>query len=286
MIDRTSPVNDSDILRRLLGVAAAMVIIAGLRSARPVLVPLALAMFLVVTSLPLLLELRRRRVPDVVAVPLVLLLIVGLLVGVGAIAVNSIMEIRDALPQYVLRASELYENVFAWLGEHRIIAPEAAAEIMVSPARLVELATGALRGFAGFMSLVVLVALITLFLLAEAGGVPRKVRLALGRDDADLGRYGRVMAEIQRYLAIKTVTSMATGLLLGLWTLAIGLDFALFWGLTAFLLNYVPNIGSIVAAVPPILLALVQLGPGAAMLTATGYLVVNVGIGNLTEPAV
>jgi predicted PurR-regulated permease PerM len=79
---------------------------------------------------------------------------------------------------------------------------------------------------------------------------------------------------------------MATGLLVGLWTLAVGLDFALFWGLSAFLLNYVPTIGSLVAAVPAIALALVQLGPGAAMLTATGYLVINIGIGNLIEPAV
>lgn len=287
MIDETITGNGgNDVLRRLLGVAALMVIIAGLRAAQPVLIPLALAIFLVVTSLPIMQEMRRQRVPDIVAVPLVLLLIVSVLIGVGAIALNSIMEIRDALPQYVLRFSEMYDNVFAWLGEHRIITPEAAAEIMISPPRLVELATGVVRGFAGFTSLVVLVALITLFLLAEAGGVPRKVRAAIGREDADLGRYGRVMAEIQRYLAIKTATSMATGLLVGIWALILGLDFPLFWGLTAFLLNYVPTIGSLVAAVPAILLALVQLGPGSAMLTATGYIVINLGIGNLIEPAV
>lgn len=276
----------SDVLKRLIAVAAIMIIIAGLRAARPVLVPLALAVFLVVTSLPILRELRRQRVPGVVAVPLVLLLIVGVLIGVGAIALNSIMQIQDALPHYLVRATELYENVLAWLGEHRIIAPQAAAEIMVTPPRLMELATGAVRGFAGFTSFVVLVALIMLFLLAEAGGMPGKLRAAMGRKDADLGRYGRVMAEIQRYLAIKTATSMATGLLLGLWTFGVGLDFALFWGLTAFLLNYIPTIGSLVAAVPAILLALVQLGPSGAMLTTTGYLVVNMGIGNLLEPAV
>jgi predicted PurR-regulated permease PerM len=171
MNDEVSQAGDgSDILRRLLGVAAVIVIIAGLRSARPVLVPLALATFLVVTSLPILRELRRNRVPDLIAVPLVLMLIVSMLIGVGAIALNSIMQIRDSLPQYVDRLTEMYENTFRWLGEHRIIAPEAAAEIMVSPPQRVELATGFVRSFAGFMSLVVLVTLITLFMLAEAGG--------------------------------------------------------------------------------------------------------------------
>jgi AI-2 transport protein TqsA len=288
MIDdeRRSLNGSSDVRDKLIGVAALMVIIAGLRAARPVLVPFALAVFLVVTSLPLLRELRRQRVPEALAVPLVLLLIISVLVGVGAIALNSIMQIRDALPDYVTRISELLDSVFVWLGEHRIIAPEAAAEIMVSPPQLVEMATGAVRGFAGFMSLVVLVALVMLFLLAEAAGLPRKVRAALGRHDADLGAYGRVMNEIQRYLAIKTATSMATGLLVGLWTLGVGLDFPLFWGLTAFLLNYVPTIGSLVAAVPAVLLALVQLGLNGAMFTATGYLVINIGIGNLLEPTV
>ena len=284
--DKRTAQGGSDVLRKLIGVAAAMIIIAGLRAAQPVLAPLALAMFLVVTSLPILRELRRQRVPDVVAVPLVLLLILSVLIGVGAIALNSIMQIRDALPDYVVRITAMYEGVLVWLGDHRIIDPGAAAEIMVSPPQLVELATGFVRGFAGFTSLIVLVALIMLFLLAEAGGVPGKLRAAMGRDDADLGRYGRVMSEIQRYLAIKTATSMSTGILVGLLTLSLGVDFALFWGLTAYLLNYIPTIGSLVAAVPAILLALVQLGPSAAMLTATGYLVINMGIGNLIEPAV
>jgi AI-2 transport protein TqsA len=284
--DATRTSGGSDVRDKLVGVAALMVIIAGLRAARPVLVPFALAVFLVVTSLPLLRELRRQRVPDALAVPLVLLLIVGVLVGVGAIALNSIMQIRDELPVYVTRITEMWDRMFAWLGEHGIIAPGAAAEIMVSPPQLMDFATGAVRGAAGFMSLIVLVALVMLFLLAEAAGLPRKIRAALGRQDADLGAYGRVMAEIQRYLAIKTAASMATGLLIGLWTFGLGLDFALFWGLTAFLFNYVPTIGSLVAAVPAVLLALVQLGVNGAMFTATGYIVVNIGIGNLLEPTV
>jgi AI-2 transport protein TqsA len=82
------------------------------------------------------------------------------------------------------------------------------------------------------------------------------------------------------------VTSMTTGLLVGLWTLAVGLDFPLFWGLTAFLLNYVPTVGSLVAAVPAVALGLVQLGPGGALLVALGYIVINVTIGNLIEPQV
>jgi AI-2 transport protein TqsA len=272
--------------RVLVGVAALVVIVGGMRAAQPVLVPLALAAFLTIISMPLLNHLRALRVPNMLAIPMVLLLVVGVLFAIGAIATNSLLEIRDALPRYVASFTVLYGDALAWLMANRVLDPQAIDEIMVSPTWIVNVATGLFRGFAGFMSMTVLVALITLFLLAEAAGVPRKLRAAPGQANADLNRYGRIIAEVQRYLAIKTLTSLATGILVGIWAVIIGLDFPLFWGLTAFLLNYVPTIGSLVAAVPAVLLALLQLGFGGALLAAGGYLFVNIMIGNLIEPAV
>jgi AI-2 transport protein TqsA len=273
--------------RVVLGFAAFIVIVAGLRMAQSLLVPLALASFLTVTSMPLLNWLRgAARLPNLLAIPLVLLLIMGLLFAIGFIATNSILEIREAVPFYVDRFSEIYNRVIAWLIDHRIIVPGALEEVLFGPSSLMNLVTALLRGLAGFMSTAFLVALITLFLLAEASGVPRKLRALPGQADADLHRFGLIMAEVQRYLAIKTVTSLSTGVLVGLWALLIGLDFPLFWGLTAFLLNYIPTIGSLMAAVPAVLLALLQLGPGGAVTIAAGYLVVNTVIGNLIEPAI
>jgi AI-2 transport protein TqsA len=195
-------------------------------------------------------------------------------------------EIGNAdVPRYAVTLTGLYGRLLAWLANYRITLPEPTAEVLMNPTRVVNVATVFLRGFAGFMTLVFLVAIVTLFLLAEAVGVPRKVRAAFG-EDASMRRYGRIMAEIQRYLAFKTATSIATGILIGLWALLIGLDFPLFWGLLAFLLNYIPNIGSIIAAVPAVLVALLQLGFGGALALGAVYLGVNMLIGNLIEPAV
>ena len=82
---------------------------------------------------------------------------------------------------------------------------------------------------------------------------------------------------------IKTWVSLATGALAAV-LCYVGLDFALLWGLLAFLLNYIPNIGSIVAGLPPLLLAIVQLGPLEATLIAAGYLAINNILGNFIEP--
>jgi AI-2 transport protein TqsA len=285
-VGSVAPAAVSTPFRVLVGTAAVVVIISGMRAAQPVLVPLALAAFLTVISMPLLALLRRFRVPTMLAIPLVLLLVVGMLFAIGAIATNSLLEIRVAMPRYVERFEILFRDAQTLLTTHRVLDQQAIDEIVISPTWIVNIATGLFRGFAGFMSMTVLIGLITLFLLAEVAGLPRKLRAAPGQANADLNRYGRIIAEMQRYLAIKTLTSLSTGILVGTWAVIIGLDFPLFWGLSAFLLNYVPTIGSLVAAVPAVLLALLQLGVGGALLAAGGYLFVNIMIGNLIEPAV
>jgi AI-2 transport protein TqsA len=90
--------------------------------------------------------------------------------------------------------------------------------------------------------------------------------------------------DIQRYLAIKTVASLITGFLAGLLCWAAGLDFFILWGILAFALNFIPVIGSIVAGVPPMILALLLSGWPNALLVAGGYLLINNLIGNFLEP--
>jgi len=83
---------------------------------------------------------------------------------------------------------------------------------------------------------------------------------------------------------VKTVISFATGVSAGLWVALLGIDFALLWGLAAFLLNYIPTFGSLIAMIPPVLLALVQFGPTRAVIALLGYLGINAVFGNLAEP--
>ncbi len=148
---------------------------------------------------------------------------------------------------------------------------------------LVDFANQALRYTATAFSSLLIIALIVVFMLFEAATFRYKVRIAFTGADAE-ERFSRVMHEIQNYIGIKTVVSAATGLLIGVWVGVLGVDFAIFWGLVAFVLNFIPNLGSIIAAVPTTLLAMVQIGVGRGLLVALGYLVVNMVIGNFIEP--
>ncbi len=114
--------------------------------------------------------------------------------------------------------------------------------------------------------------------------MPNKMRAALPDADTSLASFEKFFTGVRQYLAIKTLVSIATGLIVTAGLMLLGLDYAPLWGMIAFLLNYVPNIGSIIAAVPAILLAIIQLGPFSALLVAVLYLAVNLIMGSAVEP--
>lgn len=128
------------------------------------------------------------------------------------------------------------------------------------------------------------VLIVMIFVLAESGRYAQKVRAVLLVRGPDLTRFETVSRDIQKYLAIKTAVSFATGLLAMFACMIFNVDFPVLWGLVAFVFNYVPAIGSIVAGVPPVLLALILHGFWPAMGVLTCYLVINIAIGNFVEP--
>lgn len=273
---------------RFLTTAAALVIVvAGLRAAAPFLVPLVLALFLAVINLPVLQRLRRVGVPTPAAVLAVVLLTFGFLGLLGLIGFASLSEIRGSLPLYVNRFQAFEHSLLDVLESWGVPVPgDVYAVVLSEPSRIMDLAGGVVRGAANLLSYTGIVALYVIFMLLEGAGFPDRLRATIGRGDADLSRYARAIREIQRYLAIKTIIGLATGGLIALWLWIIGVDFPLLWGAIAFLLNYIPNVGSLVAAAPAVLFALLQVGPGSAALATAGYLAVNVVLGNVIEPQV
>jgi AI-2 transport protein TqsA len=272
-------------LRIILLIAGLMIIIAGLRAAASWLVPLALALFVAVVSLPALAWFRARGVPGGLAVLFVLLLDSFVLTLLGMIVVRSAAEIRDELPAYIARFEEMQAAAIARLQGWGLEVEAITFTQFVEPERLIALTTTLLRGLTDAVSAFVLVLLFLVFLLIEAARFPSKLRAAIGDPSFDLAHFGRILQEVQSYLALKTAVSLTTGVLVGTVAALLGVDFALLWGLLAFLLNFVPSIGSIIAAIPAVLIALLQLGPGTAAVLAVAYLATNVLLGNVIEPA-
>lgn len=264
--------------RPLVAAAALVVVVAGLKAAASVFVPVLLGFFLAVPALPVLGWLRRRGVPGWLAILLILLGLALLVFGFGAFVATSVDRITELAPTYQARLEEIAQP---WIARAR----EQGLEVdkLFNLERLFGLFSGLLGGLATLLSEGVLVLLITVFILVEALGFPRKLGAAVASETVH-SRLRRAYREIQHYLLLKTVVSAATGLFVGVWLWIQGVDLPLFWGVMAGLLNYIPNLGAFISAVPPVLLALVQIGPWGAVGAAAAFLVAHFILGNLVEP--
>jgi len=270
--------------RALLTAASAVIVIAGLRAAQSLIIPFLVAVFLSIICSPAVVWLQRRRVPKLLAIILVVLVLMGVLTGIGALVGGSVNEFVDAVPSYQTRLNSVVDSWSERLKQYDIDLPSLEVKDYLNPGAFMTLLGSGLKGLAATLSNMFLIILTMVFILLEATTLPDKLQAAFGERGEDPLHLALVTAQVQRYLAVKTAVSAVTGIAIAIWTAVIGLDFALVWGLLAFLLNYIPNIGSIIAAVPAVLLALVQLGLGPAVLVGVGYLVVNTLLGNIVEP--
>ena len=277
-------------LRFLVVAACVVVLVAGLRAASSVIEPFLIALFVVTLSLPVLFWLKQR-MPTMLAVVGTILLDIAVLAAAASLIGTTVNQLGDDMDNYQDRLGNLIDSGAKWL-EARDLQPEWLAVPAGDEAGLLErldssllfdFANQALLYTATAFSSMLIIALIVVFMLFEAATFRAKVRVAFGGPGSE-ERFSRIAHEIQHYIGIKTVLSAATGLLIGVWCAVLGVDFAIFWGLVAFVLNFIPNLGSIIAAVPTTLLAMVQIGVGTGLLVALGYLIVNMVIGNFIEP--
>ncbi len=268
----------------LLVLASLTVVIAGLKAASSIVVPLLMAIFLAIISAAMLQWLQRRGLPLWAAMTLVLLLLASTLVTLGSLIGASINQFSSALPRYEAQLNSLITQATVWLGGLGIKLPAGGVTELFDPAGAAKLLGRLLSGFGGLLANSMLIILTVLFLMVESTSLPEKLRSISRNPDKALGDLAAFMASVNHYLVIKAVMSLITGLAIALYLVILGVDFAIIWGSLAFFMNFVPYIGSIIAAIPAVTLALLDAGPVIALSVAAGFVVVNIVVGNVLEP--
>ena len=268
----------------LVTLAALVIVIAGLKTAQPLLVPFLLAFFISIICAGPFHWLQQHKVPSVLALLMVISVVMlgGLLVL--TLVGTSVNDFTKELPVYQEKLRSQTLALFDLLNRFGIHPSRQVLLEHFDPGAIMQSAASMLATAGGVLTNSFLILLTVIFILFEAAGMPNKLRAALPDADSSLASFDKFINGVKQYLAIKTLVSFATGLVITIGLLLLGLDYALLWGMIAFLLNYVPNIGSIIAAVPAILLAIVQLSPLHALLVTGIYLATNVIMGNAVEP--
>jgi len=269
--------------RFLIIAAAFVIIIGGINQAQSVLVSFLVAIFLALIGTPPLLWLERKHIPAAAAVLLVVGGMVAILLIAGAIVGTSINSFYTELPRYQTLLQEQISAFQSYWASRGIRHIDKVLLGYINPAAVMTLTASLLAGLGTVLSNIVLILLTVAFILFEASSFPIKLRSVLGDPHQAFPQFTRFVSDIERYMLIKTLISLATGIIITLWLSILGVDFPVLWGFLAFLLNYVPNVGSTIAAVPAVLLALIQLGISSAIMAAAGYMIINFMLDNVIE---
>jgi predicted PurR-regulated permease PerM len=272
---------------RLLLIAACLVVVmAGLRAGAAFFQPLLMALFLTVLCVPPLSWLRRRGLPEWLAITLVIAGAVLVVLAVAVLVGGTMQSFHEQLPTYRARLDGMVQTALAWLQAQGIAISAEDLTRDINTGAIMDLTGATAASIVSTFSNVVLVLVLMGFMLYEAGRLPRRLRRAVDDPDADLDYLARGATDVQRYLGIKSAMSLLNAAVAVGLCLALDVDFALLWGLFAFLFNFVPNVGSVLAAIPPVLLALVEHGPARAALLAALYLALDVLSGHVLEPKI
>ncbi|MDC3267196.1 AI-2E family transporter [Gammaproteobacteria bacterium] len=266
-----------------VSVIAFVVVIYGMQAARVILVPLLVAVFVAILCAPVMKYLERQRVPTGLAVAMVVILIVGIMVLAGSFVGGSIGAFNERLPFYQERLNERLTDIAALFGQQITVGRLIES---VQPGSAMGFAANLLNSLQGLLANFFLIMFTVIFILLESSTLPTKMQLMMRNSRSDTEYFRKFTESLQRYLGIKTLTSLSTGLAVGILTGIFGLDFPILWGLLAFLLNYVPSIGSLIAAIPAVFIALIQLSLLQALMIGLGYFVINIAIGGVIEPRV
>lgn len=276
--------NYSAASRFLLLAAAFVIVVAGMKVAAPILNPFLLSIFIAIISAPSMFFLQRKGLPMPLALLTVISGVVAMLLLLAILIGNSIEDFRQAMPLYQARLETQLAGMVTLLGKVGVTITLAEIQTYFDPGVAMKLAANTLSGLGNVLADGFLILLTVIFMLSEASSFPAKLHRVLERPDRSLAGFDHFLETVKQYMAIKTWASLGTGVVIwfGLWL--IGVDHPLLWGVMAFLLNYVPNIGSIIAAIPAVLLAFIELGMGAAVAVIILYVAANVVIGNVIEP--
>ncbi len=267
----------------MLVMAAVVIVLAGVKTASVIVVPFLLALFLAIILSPLFLWLKSKKVPQGIALLLIVLLLV---LSVGTLVMligSSVQDFTHNVPAYEAKLRTDFRHFLGLLERYNIQIPKEDIVSMFATDSIMEYIAHTLKSLGGLLTNSFMIILTVLFMLMEIGNFSKKLQ---NSGSQGLKSLLRVSDDIKHFILLKSMTSAATGLTITIALKFIGIDYAVLWGVVAFLLNYIPNIGSILAAVPAVLMALVQFNIGTALMVAGVYLFVNILIGSILEPRI
>jgi predicted PurR-regulated permease PerM len=267
----------------LLVMAAVVIVLAGIKLSAVILVPFLLALFLATILSPLFLWLKKLGLGDILPLIIIVLLLLLMITSLAILVGSSVQDFTQNVPFYETKLksdlSALLETVNSW-GLH--IPKEDILNLFQTDSIMRYIAT-TLKSLGSLLTNSFMIIITIIFMLLEIS----QFRFKFNQTNSNsLKQLTEISDNIKHYILLKSLTSAATGIIITIILEITGIHYAILWGLLAFILNFIPNIGSIIAAVPAVLMAIIQYDFTTATMIVIAYLVVNILIGSIIEPKI
>ena len=243
-----------------------------------------IALFIAITGSGLLHKCAQLGFSRALSVIVVILLTSSFLMFVAIVVGMSINDINLQLPNYQANLQQKTMTLQLWLTEYNIDISQITTFETIQPNRIFGLAVQLIQSVSSVFGSILTALFLAIFMMLGASSLAQKLQHNIGMSADRYDQIQKITLQVWHYLSIKTLTSSITGLLVFLLLSMLGINHALLWGILALMLNYVPNIGSIIAVIPAALLAWVQFDGSAVLWVVVGYTIINIAIGNWLEP--
>ena len=264
----------------LVALACVFIILLGIQSSAYIINSILLAALITLAVMPIPKKLIERGMKPSLAFVLSLLLVVGVLVLIFALAfasINSVSEELSAAPTTQPPAESSDENPSDILTRiQNTVSTEDVNRILSS----------IVSAFAGAASQFLAIMLIFIFMLSAVVATPISNQLSDITEGSYAQRFSDLTKDVQQYISITTLINFLVGLGNAIILLILGVPFAILWGILAWLMGYIPVVGFWIALIPPTLLAWVTLGFPTAVIVFFAFVIINGSVENFVKPRV
>jgi AI-2 transport protein TqsA len=271
---------------RLVTMAALVILLAAIRSAPDLILPFLLAVFISIIADAPISWLGRKGVPGALSVIIVIVVLILLSFGATMVLTASIQDFSNNLPVYQAGLETSFANLKPALARIGITVPDNGPASLIDPAVAMSLANTLFVSITQLLSNAALIGMFVILMLLEASEISKKIDIIRNDEGKSRANVARFVRNTKQYMAMKAAICLVEGILIFAGMKMLGVNDAILWGFLTFILNFIPTIGLILAAIPTILLALLQLGPRSAIYAAICFLAVNIVVGNIIEPRV
>jgi AI-2 transport protein TqsA len=270
------------LFRIIVALAAAVVVLVGMRLAAPILNPILFAVVLALLFSPLYSWIRRRGLSTPLALGIMLVFVGAIFAGLFFTLGTSISRFTERVSFYTSQLDVRLDDLDALI--ERLGISNVDLKEVIKPGALADALGVVLSGIAGFLSDLFLILVIMLFLLAEGAAMMDRLRASVPEGNPQVAGLIEVGQNVVRQFGLRAVVNLVTAVGVTVLLLVLGVDFPLLWGILTFFLSFVPYVGLFIALTPAVVLALAEFGLSRALLVIVGVTLINIVAENVLSP--